>query len=241
VKARSHKQGSQVIVYDADHIQQPGRDLFDPGHWRRAGAVAGQAPGRGSALLLETPFGPAVLRQYLRGGWPARLSRDRYWFTGFDRSRPLREFRMLAALTADGLPVPEPLAALCERRGPWYRGWLMTRRIPDVSPLADRLAGGSADSALWHRTGRVIRRFHDAGIVHADLNARNILLGADDSVHLVDFDRARISTGNARAFAGNLMRLKRSLEKFWPAADRDRFDRCWSDLVSGYGARAEAG
>jgi 3-deoxy-D-manno-octulosonic acid kinase len=91
VKARSHKQGSLVIVYDADRVQQPGPELFDPGYWQRVGAVAGQAPGRGSALLLDTPFGAAVLRQYLRGGWPARISRDRYVFTGYERSRPVAE------------------------------------------------------------------------------------------------------------------------------------------------------
>jgi 3-deoxy-D-manno-octulosonic acid kinase len=240
VKARSHKQGSLVIVYDADRVQQPGPELFDPGYWQRVGAVAGQAPGRGSALLLDTPFGAAVLRQYLRGGWPARISRDRYVFTGYERSRPVAEFRMLAALTDRGLPVPEPLAALCERTGLFYGGWLMTRRIPEVAPLADELPECAGDAALWRRTGRVIRRFHDAGVVHADLNARNILLGPGDSVYLVDFDRARLAAGNARAFAGNLMRLKRSLVKFWPAADQ-RLERCWSDLLAGYGTSAELG
>lgn len=235
MNSRRHKQGSQVIVYDADCIEQPGPDLFDPEQWRRRGAVFGQATGRGSALLLETPFGRAVLRQYLRGGWPSRISRDLYVFTGYERSRPLVEFRMLAKLTGRGLPVPAPLAALCERVGPFSRGWLMTRLIPEVVPLADRLAERSGDADLWRQVGRVIRRFHDAGVVHADLNARNILLGQEDAIHLVDFDRARISLGNARAFAANLSRLKRSLEKLWPAHRRDRFAGCWDELVSGYG------
>lgn len=239
MKIRSHKQDSQVIVYDADRIQEPSPILFDPEHWQRLGQVAGMAVGRGSALLLDADFGPAVLRQYLRGGWAARVSRDRYLFTGFDRSRPLTEFGLLAKLTAAGLPVPEPLAALCARQGLTYRGWLLTRRIPAVVPLADRLAESSTDTALWRRMGRVIRRFHNAGVVHADLNARNILLGSDDTIHLVDFDRARISSDNPRAFAGNLMRLKRSLQKLWPSAQRGRLDGCWGELLLGYGSTAE--
>ena len=89
--------------------------MFDPDHWERAGAITGQAAGRGSALLLDTPFGEVVLREYLRGGWPARVSRDRYFFTGYQRSRRLAEFRILAALAERGLPVPRPVAALCDR------------------------------------------------------------------------------------------------------------------------------
>lgn len=214
--------------------------MFDPEHWERAGAVTGQAAGRGSALLLDTPFGEVVLREYLRGGWPARISRDRYFFTGYERSRPLAEFRILAALSERGLPVPRPLAALCDRMVLFYRGWLMTSLLPNVAPLADTLAESDSDSALWRRVGRVIRRFHDAGVVHADLNARNILVGPEDAIYLIDFDRARFSAGNARAFSANLARLKRSLDKLWPAAGRERLDRCWSGLLSGYRDRAES-
>ena len=85
MKIRSHKQGTLAIVYDADRVHQPEPELFEPNYWERQGRVVGQAVGRGRTLLLDTPFGPAVLRQYLRGGWPARFSRDRYLFTGLER------------------------------------------------------------------------------------------------------------------------------------------------------------
>jgi 3-deoxy-D-manno-octulosonic acid kinase len=233
VKIRSHKHESQVIVYDADRVQQPGPQLFDPAAWERQGRVVGQAVGRGSALLLETDFGPAVLRQYLRGGWPARFSRDRYLFTGFDRSRPLAEFRMLATLSDLGLPVPAPLAAMCRRQGLFYQGWLLMERIMDAQALADVLLERAGDPDLWQRTGAVIARFHRAGAIHADLNARNILVAGDGAIHLVDFDRARF-TANAAASSANLQRLKRSLEKLWPVGIRDRLEPCWADLLRGY-------
>lgn len=234
MKPRAHKQDSLVIVYDADCIEQPGVYLFDPDHWRHQGCLVGEAEGRGSALLLETPFAPAVLRRYLRGGQAARISKDRYFFTGYDRSRPLAEFIMLADLSAAGLPVPEPLAAICRRSGLFYTAWLMTRRIMGVEPLADLLATRGGDSDLWQKTGACIRRFHDHGVVHADLNARNILVGAGNEVFLIDFDRARIKTGDVRAFGANLKRLRRSLEKLWPVGTRNVLDGSWSKLCEAY-------
>ena len=240
MKIRSHKQDSTAIVYDADRIDQPDPQLFDPDYWESRGSLVGRAVGRGSALLLETPFGPAVLRQYLRGGWPARFSRDRYLFTGLERSRPLSEFDMLASLTDMDLPVPAPLAALCWRRGLFYRGWLLMERILHVQALADEIGERSDSPALWRAVGATIARFHRAGVVHADLNARNILIGRDDAVYLVDFDRARFAESDAAACRANLRRLRRSLEKLWPAVDRARLGSCWAELLGGYqgGVRA---
>ena len=233
MKIRSDKHESQVIVYDADRVQQPGPELFDASAWERQGRVVGQALGRGSALLLQTDFGPAVLRQYLRGGWPARFRRETYLFTGFDRSRPLAEFRMLATLSDLGLPVPAPLAAMCRRQGLLYRGWLLMDRILNAHTLADMLPERMDDTSLWQRTGAAVARLHLAGVIHADLNARNILVAEDDTVHLVDFDRARFST-NGAARRANLNRLKRSLEKVWPPAIRPRLEPCWAQLLGGY-------
>jgi 3-deoxy-D-manno-octulosonic acid kinase len=239
VKIRSDKHESQIIVYDADRVKQPGPELFEPAAWEHRGCVVGQAVGRGSALLLQTDFGPAVLRQYLRGGWPARCSRDRYLFTGFEHSRPLAEFRMLVTLSDLGLPVPSPLAAMCWRQGLFYRGWLLMERIMQAQALADVLPERAEDRSLWQSTGAAIARFHRAGVVHADLNARNILVADDGAIHLVDFDRARFAVNEA-ATRGNLNRLKRSLEKIWPAEMRERLEPCWADLLGGYG-RPERG
>ena len=239
MNTRIHKQDSLVIVYDADRIEQPGVHLFDPDHWRRQDRLVGEAKGRGSALLLNTPSGPAVLRRYLRGGQAARVSHDRSFFTGFERSRPLAEFHMLEELSQAGLPVPYPLAAICRRSGLFYTGWLMTRRIMEVLPLADLLAKRDDDPGVWRKIGYCVRRFHDHGVVHADLNARNILVGAADEIYLIDFDRARISSNDSSAFAANLKRLRRSLEKLWPERTRDRLDRCWSSLMAAYDERIE--
>ena len=155
-------------------------------------------------------------------------------------SRPLAEFRMLAGLSDMGLPVPAPLAALCARQGLRYRGWLLLERILQVVPLADLIMERADDDSLWRRCGAVIRRFHAAGVVHADLNARNILVGQGPAVHLVDFDRARLAANDAAAFRANLARLRRSLEKLWPDPLRDRLEGCWRQLEGGYAQAGEA-
>ena len=234
LNTRTHKQDSLIIVYDADLIRHPGTHLFEPEYWQGQGAVAGEAQGRGRALLLETDFGPAVLRQYLRGGWAARVSRDRYHFSGFERSRPVREFSVLETMYGADLPVPAPLAAMCLRDGPCYTGWLLMRRIMNVTPLADLLESRREDPALWRKTGACIRRFHDYGLIHADLNARNILVGDSDQVHLIDFDRACVRKGESRAFHANLRRLHRSLQKVWPKPFRNYMEPCWTMLLEGY-------
>ena len=230
----SLNQDSLSIVYDADLLQHPRAELFDPAYWQAQGGLAGEAVGRGSALFLETPFGDAVLREYLRGGLPGRFIRDRYLFTGWERARPAAEFRVLAELSEAGLPVPVPIAAMTRRHGLYYGGSLMTRRIMDALPVADLMAVRSDRPEFWARTGACIRRFHDHGVAHADLNARNILVDMADRVYLIDFDRARLGVKSRSAFEQNMNRLRRSFEKLWPEAVRGALDGCWDALASGY-------
>jgi 3-deoxy-D-manno-octulosonic acid kinase len=59
----------------------------------------------------------------------------------------------------------------------------------------------------------MIKRFHQAGLDHVDLNARNILIDPHDKPWLIDLDRCRLrSPGKWQK--ENLARLQRSLMKF---------------------------
>ena len=80
----------------------------------------------------------------------------------------------------------------------------------------------------------LFRSFHDAGVWHADLNARNILLDADDEIFLVDFDRARFTPGRAVAGGRNLARLKRSLLKISPPEIKAGLSESWAQLEAAY-------
>ena len=113
----------------------------------------------------------------------------------------------MAALHAQGLRVPMPLAAGYWRRGWSYRAAILVERIPDVRPLALALDASPDEVA------GAIARMHRAGVWHADLNAFNILLDAQGHAWLIDFDRGKAGGLSSRARAGNLLRLRRSLRK----------------------------
>ena len=75
------------------------------------------------------------------------------------------------------------------------------------------MVNDQADEALLHRVGGMIRRFHQAGLDHVDLNARNILVDPSGAPWLIDLDRCRLRAAGEWQ-EGNLARLERSLGKF---------------------------
>ena len=221
---KTQESGRAVILYDDALLDHADAALFTPPP--SATPVAG---GRGSAWVLPMAGGNAVLRHYRRGGRVAALLGDRYLWTGLAASRPWREWQLLHSLYIEGLPVPAPLAARVLRHGLFYCGDLLTRRIPATRSLAQAL--GEAELP-WGSVGACIRRFHAVGVWHADLNAHNVLLDATGKVYLIDFDRGARRTGGAWQ-AGNLARLKRSLDKLTAG----RLDvAAWRALLDGYRA-----
>ncbi len=206
------------ILYDPQRVTAISPDWLHAGFWQLRDGVAAELGGRGQALRLETPVGPAVLRRYLRGGVAARFSHDLYFFTGYAKSRAFLEWSALTKLLARGLPVPRPLMASCERHGAFYRAGILTELIPGARSLAD--AANVLGEDDWRRLGMVLQQFFSNGMVHADLNARNILLDAAGRWYLIDFDRARILDRPARPDR-MLARLNRSLDKLGLKGRRD--------------------
>jgi 3-deoxy-D-manno-octulosonic acid kinase len=220
------------ILYDAGLVDQSGDPLFEPDAWRARGELGIAAAGRGTTFFVHRPQGDWVLRHYCRGGLVARLSRDRYLWWGLEVTRPWREWRLLAALHELELPVPRPVAARVQRHGLLYSGDLITERLP-AKPVSS-LASTSA-RVPWGEIGSCIRRFHDVGVYHADLNAHNILVDEEQKPFLIDFDRGRLrSEGPWKG--QNLQRLRRSLDKLKAQRTGFAFDGGdWADLMAGYG------
>ncbi|WP_376691374.1 3-deoxy-D-manno-octulosonic acid kinase [Wenzhouxiangella sp. EGI_FJ10409] len=209
--------GSTRILYDPSALDVVSPEWLDPGFWRLRDAVLAEFGGRGQALAVATGAGPAVLRRYLRGGMIARVSRERYFFTGYQRSRSFREFRVLDRLRRMDLPVPEPLIASCERRGATYRAAILTRLLENAISLPE--AADILEPEHWQRLGATLGRFFRAGVVHPDLNASNLLIDGDCHWHLIDFDRARIENGPVDP-EPMLKRLERSLDKLGITGER---------------------
>lgn len=193
--------------------------------------------GRGSVRVFDSSIGSLLRREYLRGGLVRHLSRDRYLWTGAERTRGFRELRLLGRLRDRGLEVPEPVAARYTRHGLLYAASLLMRRIADARTLAEVLRDGSDAAAVLAATMDAIARLHRHGVWHADLNATNVLVDAGGRVWLIDFDRAQAGVTDAARLRGNLDRLLRSLRKLLPGQVLAGVEQAWPSLCRHYDAR----
>jgi len=235
IVAKQASQSGVHILFDASCIDRPASDFFEPTHWQAQNAQLRVAQGRGAACIFRYQDKAFVLRHFRRGGLIAKLSDDRYLWSGLDKSRAWREWYLLADMFAQGLPVPRPVAARVRRHGLFYSADLVTLCLPDVTPFADLLMQRAMIEAQWRLVGATIKRFHQAGIYHADLNGRNILLDQSGQVFVIDFDKGERRTADSRWQQANLERLRRSLNKFKNSELQFWFDeQCWQWLLAGY-------
>jgi len=190
--------------------------------------------GRGSTLYVGNIPRQFVLRHYFRGGLIGRVVRDHYVWTGEDRTRPFREWRLLEKMIARGLRVPRPAAARYCRRGPVYTADLITVTIPRVRALSELIAATPVDSSFWQALGAGIREFHSAGVYHADMNAYNLQIDADGCLWMLDFDCGRLLAPGTWQ-QKTLSRLHRSLEKIRTLNPDLRYSKeNWEQLLRGY-------
>jgi 3-deoxy-D-manno-octulosonic acid kinase len=223
-----------AMLYDASRVSNLSAEWFTPSYWQSLGGLEAGARGRGATYFVNTGGRRYVLRHYRRGGLAARLSTDHYVWRGENRSRSFAEWQLTYSLHRAGLPVPAPIAARYRRvAGVTYTADLITERLANVGSLAECLRTGALSIMTWISVGRCIRRFHDLGVCHADLNAHNILL-AEEQVYLIDFDRCQLRGAGLWRDA-NLVRLRRSLEKITWALPPERFGEAdWHGLLDGY-------
>lgn len=176
--------------------------------------------GRQSAWFVEGDFGQGVLRYYRRGGLRAKLGRESYFWLGQNSVRAFAEIRVLEYLRAQNILVPEPLAAAYWRTGLWYKNAILMRRIEHVQTLANCF--DNTDPAIVYKA---IKAMHTAGVWHADLNANNILLDAQQRIWIIDFDRAKIMPVTKNRAQNNFLRLQRSLVKISGAKGQSWWNR----------------
>jgi len=185
--------------------------------WRLEGCSLAGSGGRSRVYRFALATGETgteeewgIVRPCRRGGLWGRLARDAYVL----RNRPLQEFRVHRYCQERGLPVPEVLGVGWRRSGLLVRGALATRYV-EARSLQEWLSRQDAPPGdVLLQVGKVIRDLHDAGVWHADLQVRNILVDGGGAVHVLDFDKARRAGRlGTVARARNLMRLRRSFEK----------------------------
>lgn len=223
-----------VIRYDTAILDQIEPRLFDLGWLMSEGHHRGSSSGRGEAHFLSFEGRELVLRHFHRGGLIGKFNRDLYMRTGLEQSRSMQEFELLRWMHGERLPVPRPVAAQMTPTGFLYRAALVTERIPNARPVEEVLRDKPLSMEVWGRVGQTIRRMHDAGVYHSDLNCRNILIDAQEKIWLIDFDKSERRARGTWTIE-NLERLQRSLRKesskatglHWKEVD-------WLDLIAGY-------
>lgn len=228
-EVRIREKGVVMLVHPA-YADRVSEDWFDAGFWGKY-ACPVSSGGRGGAWFIESGSERLVLRHYLRGGWVARIARRGYVYTGESRVRSFSEFRLLHRLADMGLPVPRPVAAWYQKTGPvHYRAAIIVERLAGTSPLAEHIS--DLDQQSWTDVGATIRQFHDAQVMHADLNCFNVLVRRNE-YFLIDFDKSRIMSersGDGWKTA-NLERFSRSLAK---VGGEDALRRVWDSFMNGY-------
>lgn len=221
--------GSRLLVHP-DYRDDVTGAWFNPGYWGdRARPVS--SGGRGGAWFIAAGTHKVVLREYRRGGLIAKISENAYVFTGESAVRSFAEFRLLNQLVGMELPVPRPVAAWYRKTSLLqYQASLIIEQLERTTPLAELIT--SLDDEAWKALGGTIRRFHDAGVRHADLNCFNVLI-RDGEFFLIDFDKGRImdTSVSDRWKAANLERFARSLRK---VAGEAAQARVWESFMHGY-------
>ena len=160
-----------------------------------------------------------VVRRYSHGGLLKALTGDLYLFG----SRSFHELSLTEEIRSCGIPTIEPLGAVRQSVFPFfYRACLLSLEIPEAFNLVEylqeaqtRLPGGLPSKRKMIRTtGLLLRKFHDAGFFHRDLQLKNILIAGEQPL-LIDFDRSyRKPSLSVRERMRNLLRLNRSAEKW---------------------------
>jgi tRNA A-37 threonylcarbamoyl transferase component Bud32 len=228
------RQNSHTGWFDPARLSTLSMDVFQPAYWQQRNAVTGTATGRGTTWFVRDGERELVLRHYRRGGLFGKLIKDSYlgWQPAW--SRAMREFSLLHRMHHDGLPVPMPVAAHRAGRAFGYGADILIERIPNARSLMDLILASSLPDTHWRAIGTTIRRFHDAGIDHTDLNIHNILLDNSGKVWLIDFDKCAVR-GDGEWKQSNLARLRRSLKK--EAARHGKAistEADWDGLLTGY-------
>jgi len=230
------KTATGAIVYDKTLINQISDECFTPEGWLHADPVSGRlrSAGRGNTMFIGNVPRQFVLRHYLRGGMVGRLVRDRYVFTGADRTRSFTEWRLLQKLSARQMRVPRPVAARYCRRGMLYTADIITVRLRVIVPLSQYIAANGLGRAFWRALGAAIREFHAAGVYHADMNAYNLQIDKDGHLWMLDFDKGALRHPGPWQ-QQSLQRLQRSLLKIARLDPQAQFRAGdWDELLEGY-------
>ncbi len=207
-----------VLGFVSDAIRAAGT-LYD---FAVAQPDAETIAGRATIYVIPGPgHGRWLVRRLTHGGLFAPLTGDRFLRIG--TPRPFNELRLSQALRDLGVPTPPVLAAAVYRSGLIYRGEVAREEISGAEDLSATLFAQpprtpSQRLAAVSAAGRLIGALHRVGVVHPDLNLRNVLLEWRDGApraYILDLEKCRrVARTSPRQRRTMLSRFRRSATRF---------------------------
>lgn len=154
--------------------------------------------GRGKTRLIDVPgLGRVFLKRYSHGGMLRKLTAGHFLCLGQLRSKV--EFEMLELVRSLGVNAPEPIAFV-QKGATIYSTWLLMEELRDTRSIVE--IGEDEGDALPRALDGLseqIRILIKHRIFHVDLHPGNVLVGKDDKVYIVDFDKAGYFKGTQHA------------------------------------------
>ena len=222
------RQEGDTLLIVRRELADPVQRALSPLHqaWSRIAQRRFTARGRaGVATFQLGKDQPAMMvRRYFHGGLFASVGRDLY----FGPDRAINELISAETAHAAGVRTPTAIGILGRRAaGPFWRLAFLSSEIADSEDLvhyACRLGEYPAETAAMEKRGvlreaaQQIRKMHDAGVFHADLHLKNLLLkrrvSGPPEVYVIDFDGSTVGAPlDVAQREKNLKRLARSVRK----------------------------
>lgn len=203
----------QHIIYNKSLIESVDLDTFNPNNFA-LNATPVSVGGRNSAWFIKLNNIDAVLRHYRRGGIIGKVIKNNYFWAGLQKTRSFHEFNILNNIYNQGLCVPQPIAAIAQRKGLTYTAAIIVTTIENSKTLAEIiLQDENVNETISAAVAKSIIKLHNSGFWHADLNAYNILIDNENRAWIIDFDKAQNTVLTPKLRKNNLLRLQRSILK----------------------------
>jgi len=200
------------IQYNSNVFSNFSNKLFNIDYISKEGLIKSVMDGRGKALELEYGGKSYFLKHYIRGGFVAKISYDRYIFNSLASTRAVKEYNFLNTMNDKGLPVPKAAALQVITNHFTYKADLITCKIENEGTLYEFIKDNKMTKALWNALSTTIEKFYQENVYHSDLNAKNIIIDKDNNFFLLDFDNSYFFY-DKKLFTKSMFRLERSLKK----------------------------
>ncbi len=155
-------------------------------------------------------LGKVLIKHYIRGGITGKLIKKTY--IKLNEARSEAEYRHFINASSLGIKTPNPVL-FAFSGNLVYRAWLVMNYIENPRSLIDIIESDEGLSrSLIETVAYYIRKLIGKNIHHVDLHPGNVIIGENNEVYLIDFDKAQIC--NTKLKEKYLKRWRRAVVKY---------------------------